>query len=74
MANSQQPTKRTKHMEVKNFILQDWVQQDLIKLKRINTHDNHADTMTKALERTLFYRHNDFIMGKVRPDYAHITA
>ena len=40
MANSGQPTKRTRHMDTKHFALQQWVELDLLKLKRINTADN----------------------------------
>ena len=69
MANSGQPTKRTRHMDIKYFALQDWVEQDLITLKRIDTSDNEADTLTKCVGRTLFYRHNDYIMGRIKPDY-----
>ena len=72
MANSGQPTKRTRHMDIKYFALQDWVDQDLITLKRIDTSDNEADTLTKCVGRTLFYRHNDFIMGRVIPDYVNM--
>ena len=32
MANAQQPTKRTKHMDIKNFGLLDWVERDLLIL------------------------------------------
>ena len=28
MANQQQPTKRTRHMDIKHFVLQDWVAHD----------------------------------------------
>ena len=69
MANAQKPTKRSKHMEVKTFILQDWVERDILVLERIATADNFADVFTKAQGRTLFYRHMDFIMGRVRPEY-----
>ena len=69
MANAQQPTKRTRHMEVKNFVLQDWVKEDLIRLLRIATNDNYADVMTKATARTLFYRHMNYVMGKIIPNY-----
>lgn len=69
MANAQQPTKRTRHMEIKTFALQEWVERDLIRLKRINTTDNYADVMTKATGRTLFYRHMNYILGKVIPSY-----
>jgi len=30
MANAQRPTKRTRHMDIKTFGLQDWVQRDLL--------------------------------------------
>ena len=62
--------KRTKHMETRHFALQDWVDRDLIILKRITTSDNYSDAMTKALPRTLFYRHMEYIQGKVIPQYA----
>ena len=71
MANAQRPTKRTKHMDLKHFGLQEWVQRDLIILNRINTSDNYADAMTKPLARTLFYRHMNYILGKIVPEYAH---
>ena len=71
MANAQRPTKRTKHMDLKHFGLQEWVQQDLLLLHRINTSDNYADALTKALARTLFHRHMNFIMGRIVPEYAY---
>lgn len=70
MANAQQPTKRTRHMDIKTFVLQDWVERDLIRLKRIDTSDNYSDVMTKATGRTLFHRHVNYIFGKIRPHYA----
>ena len=69
MANQQQPTKRTRHMDIKHFVLQDWVAHDLIRLKRISTTDNYSDVMTKATGRTLFYRHMNYILGKILPIY-----
>ena len=72
MANAQRPTKCTKHMDLKHFGLQEWVQRDLLILHRINTSDNYADSLTKALARTLFYCcHMNFIMGRIVPEYAH---
>jgi hypothetical protein len=67
MANAQQPTKRTRHMDIKKFSLLDWVEQDLLTLHRISTHDNAADHFTKSLSRQLFYRHSDTIMGQRVP-------
>ena len=69
MANAQQPTRRTRHMDIKHFSIQDWVAQDLVIMEQIKTHQNSADSFTKALARTLFYVHNDVIMGRIPPAY-----
>ena len=69
MANAQQPTKRTRHMDIKHFILQQWVEKDLILLRRISTADNYADALTKATSRIIFHRHMSYIMGKHKPQY-----
>jgi KUP system potassium uptake protein len=69
MANAQQPTRRTRHIEIKHFALLDWVEQDLLILHRIPTSENVADAMTKTLSRTLFYRHYDTYMGRRVPDH-----
>ena len=58
-------------MGLKYFGLQEWIQKDLLILHKINTSDNYADSMTKALGRTLFYRHMNFIMGRIVPQYAY---
>ena len=55
MVQAQQPTKRTRHIDIKHFVLQDWCEQDLMTIKRINTTDNSSDIMTKATARTTFY-------------------
>ena len=69
MANAQQPTRRTRHMEIKHFALLDWVEQDLLILEHVPTASNAADAMTKPLERNLFYRHFDTYMGYRIPEY-----
>ena len=70
MANTQQPTRRTRHMDIKTFALQDWIEKDLILMKRINTADNYADALTKSMGRQLHYRHDNYILGKIIPLYA----
>lgn len=69
MANAGQPTKHTRHMDIKHFTIQDWVEEDLIVLEQIASENNSAESTTKPLARTLFYRHNDVIMGRVPPKY-----
>ena len=73
MANQQQPTQRTRHVDIKHFVLQDWVERDLLVLRRITTTDNYSDAMTKVTGRTLHYKHFDYIMGQIRPPYATIA-
>jgi hypothetical protein len=54
-------------MDIKKFALLDWVEQGLMILKSIKTNDNAADTMTKSLNKQLFYRRVDTIMGRRLP-------
>ena len=69
MANAKQPTKRTRHMDIKHFKIQEWVEMYLLTMKRIDTSDNRSDVMTKALTPKLFYRHMDRVMGRFIPKY-----
>ena len=69
MANAGQPTRRTRHMDIKYFGIQDWVEDDLVILEAIHTSNNSADHLTKALSRTAFYKHNDVTMGRIQPQY-----
>ena len=32
-------------------MIRDWIEKGYIKLKHVNTHDNPADLMTKALSK-----------------------
>jgi hypothetical protein len=70
MANAGKPTTRTRHIDIKYYAIQEWVERDLIILERIDTSINMADHYTKPLPRILFYRHNDFNMGRVPPTYS----
>ena len=74
MGNAGQPTKRTRHMDIRTFALQEWIERDLIVMRAIATADNYSDAMTKNLGRTLFYRHFDYILGRRIPDYARLSA
>ena len=67
MGNTQKPTTRTRHIDIKYFSLCDWVERDLMILERIDTSINMADHLTKALQPTLFHRHADFLLGHIPP-------
>ena len=72
MGNAQQPTRRTRHMDMKKFVLQDWIERDIIILKRIQSKNNYSDSMTKPVPRDLYTRHNEYIMGKYIPKYSYL--
>ena len=63
MANAQQPTCRTRHIDMKKLKLQDWMERDLLLFKRISSTDNYSDSLTKPMTKDLHYRHNDYTMG-----------
>ena len=56
MATANRPTKRTRRMDVKHFVIQQWIVHDLL------TNDNYADAPTKAIGM-------DYIQGYVKPEY-----
>jgi hypothetical protein len=70
MANAGKPTPRSRHIDIKYYALQEWVERDLLVLERIDTSLNMSDHLTKPLGRILFYRHRDFYMGHVPPPYS----
>jgi hypothetical protein len=70
MAMAQKPTPRTRHMDIKYQVLCEWVDRDLLCLRQIDTTINLADLFTKSLRPTLFYRHSDFVLGRVPPHYS----
>jgi deoxyuridine 5'-triphosphate nucleotidohydrolase len=72
MANAQQASTRTRHIDIKHFALVDWVEQDLMILEEIASAENSADSMTKATGKILFYRHMDTIMGRRKPKHVQI--
>ena len=69
LVNANQPTRRTRHIEIREFAIQDWVKGDLLNVLRVNTSDNAADAFTKSLSKILFHRHFDVLMGKKPPIY-----
>ena len=49
MANYQRPAQQTRHIDIRNFPLLDWVKTDQLILSTISTHDKPEDGTTKAL-------------------------
>jgi hypothetical protein len=74
MGNAQKPTPRTRHVDIKYFLLCDWVKRDLMRLKQVDTKINMADMFSKSLPRLMFYRHADYLLGHVPPKYSLIYS
>jgi hypothetical protein len=55
---------RTKHINVCNHHFREHVRKGLIKIFPIDTKDQIADALTKALAQNDFQRHHHFMCGK----------
>jgi len=64
MGNAQKPTTQMRHMDIKYFLLCDWLEWDLMHLERVDTKINMVDMFTKRLPRLLFYHHADYLLGQ----------
>ena len=69
MVAAGQPTKNSRHIDIKHYAILDWTERDLVALHSISTHDNASDGMTKPLAKQLFHRHSDTYMGRRAPKY-----
>jgi len=69
LANAQQPTKRTRHVDIKYFMLQDWIETDQILMEAVDTQNNISDAFTKSLGRIKFYEQFDVLMGRRIPPF-----
>ena len=63
---------RTRHIERRFLKIRELVEDGHIELKYVNTPDNHADVLTKALPRADYERHKDAILET--PLYGHANA
>jgi len=64
MAEATQPTRQTRHIDIRNFAIQSWVEEDKIVLLEINTSLNPADILTKQVPRLPFSLHYDNLSGR----------
>ena len=69
LANSQQPTRRTRNVEMKHFVILQWTDDKFINFIDTKTDENYSDSLSKPTARTKFYEHTDIFMGRRRPAY-----
>jgi hypothetical protein len=70
ITNAQQPSKRTRHVEIKEFAVQQWVEEERIVYEDVITTHNPSDSLSKATSRIKFWEHFDVLMGRRIPQYA----
>ena len=69
LSNARQPTRRTRHVDMKHFVILQWTEEERITYSDVSTTNNFSDSLTKPTGRVKFYEHNDIMMGRRRPTY-----
>ena len=69
LANSQQPTRQTRHVEMKHFVILQQTDDKFINFIDTKTDENYSDSLSKPTAQTKFYEHTDIFMGRCRPAY-----
>ena len=67
LANSQQSTQHTRHVETEHFVKLQWTDDKFINFINTMTDKNFSNSLSKPIERTKFYKHIDIFMGRQRP-------
>jgi transposase InsO family protein len=67
LTKNQMYHERTKHIDVRHHFVRDIVSQGVVSVKKVSTHENPADMMTKAIPVTKFRHCQDLIgVGSTR--------
>ena len=72
MASAAQPTKQSRHIEIRNYALLDWVERDLVTLEDVASGLNSSDILTKQTGPLLLACHVDNICGRLPPPYVTV--
>ena len=63
MANNRFSSRRTRHIDVKHHVIRDAIDSGIIRVEYVNSGEQHADILTKALDAKTFERHARFLMN-----------
>jgi hypothetical protein len=74
LTNAQQPTRRTRHIDMKDFCILQWTEEEQINYKDVATALNVSDSLSKPTGRIKFHEHMDIMMGRRKPIYVHSTT
>ncbi|CAM9442164.1 unnamed protein product, partial [Sphacelaria rigidula] len=62
-ANNWLNSRRTRHIDVKHHVVGDAVDSSIIRVEYVNSAEQHADILTKALNAKAFERHARFLIN-----------
>ena len=62
MANAQQPTRRTRYVGMKHFVILQWIDDKFINFIDTKTDENYSNSLSKPTLQTKFYEHTDIFM------------
>jgi hypothetical protein len=72
LTNAQQPTKRTHHIDMRDFCILQWTEEEQILYTDIPSAYNVSDSLSKPTGRIKFYEQMDVLMGRRCPSYVKL--
>ena len=69
IANAHKPTRRTRHVDMRAFVILQWTDDEFINFVQTPTKNQTSDSLSKATDRVKFYEHMDVMMGRRKPHY-----
>ena len=61
MANAQQPTRRTRQVELKHFVILQWTEVEFLTYNKTRSEDNVSDMLSKPIGQNKFYEQTDIL-------------
>ena len=63
IASNRHSSKRTRHIDIKHYLIRDAVDEVKVRVTYVKTEDQHADVLTKPLDRRMFEKHMNALMN-----------
>jgi hypothetical protein len=73
LSNAQQPTKQTCHIDMRDFCIRQWTEEEQILYLDIPSAYNFSDSLSKPTGRIKFYKQMDILMGRRCPSYVNVS-
>ena len=69
ITNAHKPTRRTRHVNMRAFIILQWTDNKFINFVQTPTKNQTSNSLSKATDRVKFYEHMDVMMGRQKSHY-----